>query len=214
MTDLIEAILSPVNLALTVLLGCFVGYWLIVMLGMADLDALDVDFEVDLDTDVDPSVGGGSGGAGGVVGVLKFLNVGEVPLMILLTTFVMVIWLIGVMSHMLIGAWSVGVQLLALIPMALVGIIATKVLTQPLRKLFAQLDADATAGSVTVMGQRCKVVSAVVDARSGQAEIQTGAVPVKINVRTTADGAELKRGDEAVVVLDRDERGVYVIRGF
>jgi hypothetical protein len=211
MTEFIEAILSPVNLVLTVLLGCFVSYWLIVLLGLIDLDALDVDFEVDLDADADVS---GHVGDGGVIGVLKFLNVGEVPLMILLTTFVMVLWLIGVMAHLLVGEWSVGVQLLALIPMIIVGVLATKVLTQPLRKLFEQLDADASAGSVTVMGQRCTVVSATVTRRSGQAEILAGAVPVKINVRTTDDADPLKRGDEAVVVQDRDERGVYVVRGF
>lgn len=213
MTELIDAIFSPVNFALTILLVCFVMYYAVVLLGMFDLDALDFDFDVDADVDVDPSMPA-SGAAGGLMSVLKFLNVGEVPVMILLSVFVLVVWTIGVLSHMLIGSWSIMVQLLALIPMGLTGLLLTKILTQPVKKLFAQLDESASAGSVSVMGQRCRVISATVDHRHGQAEIDTGASPVKINVKTPDEGAVLNRGDEAVVVLDRDEKGVYVIRGF
>lgn len=209
MTEFIQAILSPVNLVFTVLMGCFFCYWLIVMIGMIDLDALDFEMDLDLDADVDAGAGGGAW-----MGVLKFLNVGEVPLMILLSVFVMVMWLMGVLAHMLIGAWSIGVQLIALLPMLVLAGLATKVLTHPARKLFAQLDEDAKAGSVTVLGQRCRVTSATVDDQFGQAEIETNASPVRINVKTPSKDVVLQRGEEAVVVIDRNEKGIYTIRGF
>ncbi len=211
MSEFIDAILSPINFAFTVLLGCFLFYWAIVMIGAVDMDAFDVD--LDIDTDVDG--GAGSGGLPDtMLGVFKFLNVGEVPLMILLSVFVLMMWALGVLSHMLIGVWSVGVQLLALIPMTIVALLLTKVLTQPVRRIFARLDQDASAGSVAVLGQRCHVISVTADHRHGQAQIETGAAPIKINVKTPADGVILRRGDEAVVVTDRDDKGVYIIRGF
>ena len=109
--------------------------------------------------------------------------------------------------------------LLAEIPVAFVlgglgAALLTKILTQPVKKIFAKMDESASAGSVSVMGQRCRVISATVDHRHGQAEIDTGASPVKINVRTPDESVVLKRGDEAVVVQERDDKGVYVIRGF
>lgn len=205
MNEFIDAISSPVNFGLTILLGCFVFYWAVVMIGIADIDAFDLDVDVDAD-------------AGGVqfMSFLKFLNVGEVPLMILLTVFSLVLWLVGVLSYMLIGSafFSVPMQLLSLLPMGILAVLLTKLLTQPLRKLFSQLDQDASAGAVEVVGMRCRVISSTVTERMGQVEIETDAAPVRLNVRTSAGAAVLKRGDEAVVVADRDENGLYIVRGF
>lgn len=211
MSEFFAAILSPVNFALTVLLVCFMFYWLVVMFGMTDLDAFDVD--VDVDTDVDAPSGGSAVG-GGMMGILKFLNVGEVPLMVLLSTFALVMWTIGVLAHIFVGAWSIGVQLLALIPMAVIAVLLTKILTQPAKRVFAKMDESAAAGSVEVLGQRCLIISATADHRHGQAEIKTAGAPVKINVKTPSQEIVLLRGSEAVVVNDRDENGVYIIRGF
>ncbi len=210
MTEFIDAIMTPVNFALTVLIGCLIVYWLVVMVGMADLDFLDLD--LDVDTDADADVGGGGGH--GLTSFLKFLNVGEVPIMILLSVFVAFLWLIGVLTKMWFGDWSLMVNLLALVPMVILGLLLTKFLTHPLRRLFEQLERDANAGKVEVMGQRCKVISATLDDRHGQAEIETDGSPLRISVRLPAGSTPLNRGDEVVVVTERDERGVYTVRGF
>ncbi|MEM9348223.1 MAG: hypothetical protein AAGB26_16570 [Planctomycetota bacterium] len=214
MSEFLDAITSPVNFGLTVLLACFMMYWAVVLIGMIDIEALDFDFDVDADADVDINTSTAGSGASGLMSLLKFLNVGEVPVMILLSVFLLIIWTIGVLAHMLIGSWSIAIQLLALIPMGIGAALLTKILTQPVKKVFAKMDESASAGSVSVMGQRCRVISATVDHQHGQAEIDTGASPVKINVKTPEEGAVLKRGDEAVVVQERDDKGVYIIRGF
>ena len=192
MSDFLAAISSPVNFSLTVLLACFLMYWAVVMIGMIDIEALDFDFDVDADADVDINTSTASAGAGGLMSLLKFLNVGEVPVMILLSVFVLIMWTIGVLAHMIIGPWSILIQLIALIPMGIGAALMTKVLTQPVKKIFAKMDESASAGSVSVMGQRCRVISATVDHRHGQAEINTGASPVKINVKTPEEGATTK----------------------
>ncbi|XAM01426.1 DUF1449 family protein [Phycisphaeraceae bacterium D3-23] len=212
MAEFIQAIMTPMNFALTVLMCCLVLYWLVVMIGMVDLDFLDFDLDVDTDADVDADVG--SGGGHGLASFLKFLNVGEVPLMILLSVFVALLWLIGVLTKMWFGDWSMLVNILAFIPMVILGLLLTKILTHPLRRLFEQLERDANAGKVDVMGQRCTIVSATVDDRHGQAEIVTGGSPLRISVKLPAGSEPLERGDEIVVVTERDEKGVYTVRGF
>lgn len=211
MTEFIHAITSPVNLVLTVLLGCCMGYWLIVILGVLTPDAFDIDLDLDADGDVDVQTGGhGFGGAS----LIKFFNVGEVPLMILLSVFIGILWFTGVVLHPYIGGWGILFQFLMLIPMGVGALLLTKVLTQPLRHVFAKLREEERAAPRTFLGERCTIVSATADHKHGQAEFETGGAPLRLNIRTADEGETLKRGDEAVIVADRDEKGMYTVRGF
>jgi len=211
MTEFLQAISSPVNLVLTVLLGCCMGYWLIVIVGGITPDALDIDLDLNADGDVDIEAGGS--GFGGM-SLIKFFNVGEVPLMILLSVFIGIMWFVGVALHPHIGAWSILFQVLVLIPMAIGSLLITKLLTQPLRHVFAKLREDERAAPRTFLGERCTVVSATAGHKHGQAEFDTGGAPLRLNIRTADESETLARGDEAVIVADRDDKGVYTVRGF
>lgn len=211
MTEFIHAITSPVNLVLTVLLGCCMGYWLIVILGVLTPDAFDIDLDLDADGDVDVQTGGhGFGGAS----LIKFFNVGEVPLMILLSVFIGILWFTGVVLHPYIGAWSILFQVLMVVPMAVGSLLLTKVLTQPLKSLFRQLREDEHAAPRSFLGERCTIVSATATHKHGQAEFHTGGAPLRLNIRTSHEGEVLARGNEAVIVADRDDKGTYTVRGF
>lgn len=212
MTEFIHAITSPVNLFLTVMLAGCVGYWLMVILGAFAPDALD--FDVDLDADGEVDLDTGSHGGFGTTSLIKFFNIGEVPLMLLLTVFIVVLWFTGVVVHPWIGGWGLFLQLLMLIPMGLCALLATKVLTQPIKMLLVRLRHEEHAAPRQFLGERCTVVSATADHKHGQAEFETGASPLRLNIRTTSEHEALKRGDEAVIVADRDENGVYTVRGF
>lgn len=208
MTEFIDAILSPVNLMLTIMLVAAMGYWLLVILGTLAPDSLDFDFDLDADTDID--TGHGPGG----IALAKFFNLGEVPLMVLVSIFLAVMWFTGVVLHPMIGGWAVILQVAMLVPMAIVAVLLTKLLTQPFKGLLKHLRSGEDAGKVELIGRRCVVISARVDDRAGQVEFQTDGAPLRLNVRTADASQTLSRGDEAVIVADRDERGVYVIRGF
>jgi hypothetical protein len=210
MTELIEAILSPVNLLLTIMLVAAMGYWVLVIVGTLAPDSLDFDFDFDADGDIDVDTGHGPGG----IALAKFFNLGEVPLMVLLSIFLGVMWFTGVALHPTIGGWAVILQFAMLVPMAIIALLATKLLTQPFKGLLKHLRSGEDAGKIELIGKRCRVISASVDERAGQAEFQTGGAPLRLNIRTADASQTLSRGDEAVIVADRDERGVYIVRGF
>lgn len=210
MSDFIEAILSPVNLGLTIMLAAAMGYWLLVIIGALAPDSLDFDFDLDADGDVDLQTGGGAGG----LGLAKFFNLGEVPLMVIASVFLGVMWFTGVVLHPYIGGWGVLVQIALLIPMAIGALLVTKLLTEPFKGLLRHMRAGEDAGKIELIGQRCVVISAEVTTHTGQAEFETGGAPLRLNVRTADGSPKLTRGDEAVIVADRNEKGIYLVRGF
>ena len=211
MAEFIQAITSPVNLILTVLLACCMGYWLIVILGVLTPDAFDIDLDLDGNGDIDIDTGGS--GFGGT-SLIKFFNVGEVPLMILLSVFIGILWFVGVVIHPWVGGWSVLFQILALVPMAIGALLVTKLLTQPLKHIFRKLREEERAAPRQFLGERCIVVSATADHKHGQAEFETGGAPLRLNIKTADQSETLTRGAEVVIVAERDEKGVYTVRGF
>ncbi len=219
MTEFIEACLAPVNLTLTVILGLCVIYWLFVILGALDLESLDFDFDVDTDVDVDvdadvdidASIGDASVG----VSMMRFLNIGYVPVTILLSVFVLTLWTISVGTYLIAGSLAVLTQLIAL-PLMIVGaVFVTKILTHPAKILYKKIkDQEEAEAMIHIVGSRCRVVSLTVDHRRGQVEVDTDGAPLLLNARTSDSKSTLKKGDEAVIVSEDDTRNVYYIRGF
>ena len=61
MKELFNAAISSPNIIPTALLGLVLLYWLTVVIGALDFDALDFDVDTDIDTEVDAGVGAGVG---------------------------------------------------------------------------------------------------------------------------------------------------------
>lgn len=93
---------SPVNLALSVMLVLILFYWVVVVLGAVGLDSLDFDLDfdgepdIDIDTDLDTDASLLDAGLG--TAILKFFHIGTVPVLILLSVFILSLWAIGVVS--------------------------------------------------------------------------------------------------------------------
>ena len=227
MEPFLDAILSPINLPLTVVLGLAVAYWIIVIFSGLGFDALDIDLDpsqaTDLDLDVDTSHGAASGASGGGGGgatlglsMLRFLNLGEVPLMLWLSVLLLIVWAGNVALHPYLGDWAIGLQLLLLLPLLVLGLLVTKLLTAPLAVLFRKMrEEERRVNNFTVIGQRCRVTTRRVTHTFGRAEItaEGGGAPIVLNV-CTDNGDTLARGDEAVVVKHDPQRDLYLIRGF
>lgn len=210
MSEFIDAILNPVNLVLTILLGACLLYWLMVCLGALDIDALDIDFDLDPDIDTDVDTGGALAGTS----LARFLNIGDVPLMILLSVFLFILWAVGVLTHRYIGDWSALLQLLMLVPMLIGAALLTKIVTTPLKKILKSLDNSEHSGEIDFIGKRCTVCSGSLDSRSGQVEVTTQGSPIKLNAQLEGGDAPLTRGAEVVIVSYNPESGVYRVRGF
>src|SRR5210317_86724 len=99
MIELMQLALSPINMVFTMLLISIVVYWLTVILGVLDADLFDVDVpdmdaDVDMDADIDANLD-----TGVTWGVLHWFYVGEVPVMVLLSIFILSLWAIAILGN-------------------------------------------------------------------------------------------------------------------
>jgi Protein of unknown function (DUF1449) len=193
----LDALFAVPTLPGTILLGVCLAYWLLLIAGAVDLDLLDLD--IDADVDADPS------GTSWGMTALKFLNVNDVPLMIWLTMFSAGY----VASAVLIGtdvADSFGPIAAAIARNAAIGLIAAKVLTQPLRGKFETVEPNKAE---TLVGRTCVVTTSEISDRFGQARVECDGAPLLLNVRGPA-GA-FQKNDLAVIVAYDADRSVFLV---
>lgn len=182
----------------TVLLLLVCAYWLFVTLGALEIEGVSVDLDMDGDPDSLLSIG---------MAPLRFLNIGEVPLMIWMSLFALSWW----MTSMLLyhdptdGDWGQTAQ--AVFLTGGIAIVATKVLTQPLRGRFRHVEPN-TAESLT--GHACVVTTSEATPEFGQARYETGAAPLLLQIRTQ-DGT-LAKGDLAEIVDFDPANRVYIVK--
>lgn len=192
-----KATLWP-TLPITVVLAICTLYWLLVIVGLFDLDFLDIDLDVDLDGEAPMSVG--------VIG-LKFLNLGDVPLMLWTSVLSLSAWLISMwFDH------SPRPETWPAIAGALardlgIGVLLTKVLTNPLRGKFDPHEPNRVED---LLGKHCVIVSREVTEAHGQARVQAEAAPLLLNVRST--GGTLHKGDRALLVDHSAEDKVFYVQ--
>ena len=205
MGELFELSVSGANLPFTILLGLVLVYWAGVILGALDLELFDFDLGGDADVDVDAGAVGGGG-----IALLQFFHVGTVPLSILLSFFFLSLWIISVVANYYLGNGSVLVVLLLLVPNLIASLFITKLFTLPIRALFRKLETESHELEV-VVGKICTVKTSRVDPKTGQAEVETSAAPLLLNVRTRGEEV-LERGDEAIILEHDKENSVYMVK--
>lgn len=217
MGEFLELCFSSVNLPFTVLLMMVFAYWILLLVGAVGLETFDLDVDADFDvggaggdpTDVDPDFEPGGGG-GALFGILRFFNVGDVPLMVLLSFVVFNLWALSILtSYYLNPSLSPWVALMWFLPNLLFSLFAAKFLTMPLKHLFARMK-SGIAAPTKIVGQTCVVITSEVTPKFGQAEIAQQGAPLKLNVRTK-EGVKLTKGEEALIVARNEDDGSYVI---
>ena len=203
MGELFELSVSGANLPFTILLGLVLVYWAGVILGALDIELFDFDGDADIDADV------GAVGGGGIA-LLQFFHVGTVPLSILLSFFILSLWIISVVANYYLGNGSILVVLLLLVPNLIASLFFTKLFTLPIRALFRKLETESHELEV-VVGKICTVKTSKVDPATGQAEVATSGAPLLLNVRTRGEDV-LARGDEAIILEHDKENQVYMVK--
>ncbi len=164
MTEFLQPYISGPMLVPSIVLGLVCLYWLFVILGAFDLELFD--FDLDLD--------GGDGSAFDVGLVsLKFLNLGDVPLMIWVSVFGLAFW---ILTALVVENPNVGLNArpwIIVLGCAFLAVVVTKFLTNPLRGRFTVKEPNTVA---EMMGREC-TISADTDQNHGQATVQTKAAP-------------------------------------
>jgi hypothetical protein len=198
MLEVFQEAVSPVNLPLTIVLGALIGYWLLVMVGMFDLGG-----------DSPEMLDGQEVFGGWFSSLANFLNVGEVPSMLVATLLVMSLWTISMVMNHYLNDGSLALAALLLIPNLAVSLYITHLVTKPFRALFRKLNHQGEE-HLPLIGRTCVIATSEVNDHFGQAIIETKGAPLLIHART-ADGSVLRKGDTALIINKDLEKHTFTV---
>lgn len=199
MSNLIDNLFSTAVLPGTILLGVCFAYWMLLIAGAVDLDLLD--FDIDADIDADP------GHTSWGMTAFKFLNFNDVPLMFWLTVFA-ISYVAGGLAFAstreMTGEW--GEIAAGIAGTTAIALVATKLLTQPLRGKFDNVEPNVAE---TLVGRRCVITTSEVTERFGQARVESDGAPLLLNVR--GEAGLLTKEDVAVITGYDGARNVFSV---
>lgn len=205
MRELFEFAFSGINLIPTILMIFVVTYWLIVIIGVIDIDSLDFDLDTDVDLDADVDVEGLSS-------VLSFFNIGQMPLMVFVTFFTLPLWAITLMLNDALGINSFFLGLGVLVGTAFVCLFIAKFLTIPIARFYKKVR-EQTEAVENIVGQLCTAKLPIAHDRTSQAEIKVEGTSVLINVRTR-DGFTVAKGATALVIDFNESEKLYFVEPY
>jgi hypothetical protein len=183
MGEFVDAALGFPAVLFTFLLVVVVGYWLLVLLGALDIEALDFD--------ADGDVLGGVGLAG-------------VPVAVTASLLIAIAWFVSLAGTVLVG----GVLLLAILALVVaiaVAWFATRLLILPLRRLFPTAPEASRADFV---GSVCVIRTGRVSQTFGQAEV-TAADGSSAIIQVRQTGTDTFAHGTAALIYDYDTDGEF-----
>ena len=199
-TEFAVQCISGPNLLATALLLCVALYWLMTLItGMG----LDLDFDIDLDADVSE----GLTGLGFVS--LKWLNLGDVPLMLWISMFAASMWVLTMTLDTALPAvhqsfWS---GLLVLLRNGAIAVLCTKVLTHPFKGMTSVVEPNPVKDLIDKEG----TANTEITNSHGQLRYELDGAPLLLNART--ETGSLAKGDRARIVdYDPDTRVYLVVK--
>ena len=202
---LLNLVLSFPTIIFSILVTVALLYWLLVAIGMADVDAIDVgEVDADLDLDVD---------LGGILGVLTRFGLDGVPLTIIITFISFFGWFISSVSAFFINPLvpTVLLQLIAGVPMFLLSLymatLVTGIVIKPLRPIFISSNQEVQK---QILGQTAVVRTGKVTKDFGEANLDDGGAGIIVKVRSFKD-EEFNRGDRVVLLEHVPEENVYKV---
>lgn len=213
--------ISAQVLPFTLLLIPVALYWLLAGLGAVDLDMFNVDFDTDLDVDVDADPGAMDGGEHGHAhsaglglfqSALKAVNATDVPLMLVLSIFFIMMWVCAMLGNLWFNAEG-GNFLGTMVGLGTIvaGLVLTRLLTEPLKPLFRAMKGTGSEHR-PVVGRSGIVRTAELTDRVGQVEIKEGGEVILLNARLKEGAVPLKRGSEVIVYAYDEDSGIYHVK--
>ncbi|OMH34039.1 DUF1449 domain-containing protein [Motiliproteus sp. MSK22-1] len=194
----------------TFILSVCLLYWLVAVLGFADIDILDFDLP-DVEGGLPGSQGSGFSAADTLAGLMLKLGLNGVPVTIIVSFIALIGWLLSYFTvHFLFGIVPDGI-LRYLFGLLVVGgvlyaaAMITSVIIRPLRPLFKQAQQETHK---YVLGQVAIVRTSRVDNSFGEATLDDGGAGLILKVRSFGDTV-FKKGDRVVLLEYVKEEYVY-----
>lgn len=191
--------LSFPTLILSLLLLVAVGYWLLTLLGLLDLEVLDL-----------PEVAESEGLMGVFSGLLLKCRLQGLPVALIYSAVVLIAWVfVYLASALLFGLIDSAALRLAVgavaIPFAVfLALPFAGLALQPLKGLFARVEGRKAE---SLLGEIVRIRSAEATAQAGTADYDDGAAGLILQVR--AAGTILKRGERALIVEYLEGQNAY-----
>jgi len=202
--DFLQFALEPINLPYTFPMILVLLFWLSTFVGVLDLGSIDIDLELDTDAEADVSV------SGGLNNVLHFFHVGEVPIMIIISFWVLFAWVASVLTNFYLDNSSWGVAALVSIPILLSSLLLTKVICTPFVKFFSAISKE---DDTEVVGKVCILKSTADSSNLGLAEVKLDNVTQSIYVMPQ-DAVTLQKGDKALILMKKEDKNCYVVEPY
>ncbi len=178
-------------------------YWLLVVLGLMDIELFDIDVDTEMDTDVDMST---------ILTFMTTLGLTGVPIMIVISIMSFVSFIICYTAVKFGLFWTENESIIWLIGSAialvsfLCAIPITAQLIKPLKGFFAQLKGDN--GAKNLLARTCKIRSTKVTDSFGEAECIMDGASLIIKVRAPEKYA-FKKGDTAYIIEFDNLNNIY-----
>ncbi|KID56203.1 ubiquinone biosynthesis protein UbiH [Pseudoalteromonas luteoviolacea] len=196
--DFLNTIFTFPTVVFTTLLLIVIVFWLIALLGFADIDMLEGDVELDVE-------GGGDS--------FFQMGFGGVPLTISISLVVLISWVASFYAHQLFAyALGDGVMFYLLggammLACLVASIPLTALLVKPLRRFF---DSKETASKNDFIGLECVIATSKVTDQFGQAKVQFQGTEQLIEVRSDEEGV-FALGDVALLIEHDTNRNSYLV---
>ncbi|ASP40635.1 DUF1449 domain-containing protein [Bacterioplanes sanyensis] len=194
----------------TFMLALIVLYWLVAVLGLVDIDVLDVDLP-EADGDLELSSAHEHGGPNVLAGLLMRFGLVGVPVTIIVSLITLFGWLIcyylvhfsfALIPHGLLQ-WLAGVPIF--LASLYVAVMITAQVIKPLRPFFHKTQQQA---GKHVLGQTAIVRTSRVDQAFGEAMLADGGAGLILKVRAGAE-ERFKKGDRVVLLEYLTEENAY-----
>lgn len=173
-----------------------------------DIEAdVDVDAEVDADADADAE-----GHSGSFIDILGFLNIGRVPVMVVLMSLFATWGISGLIANALFNVAANPNWLWASCIVAfLCSFVGTRYLTFGISKLFPESERAVT--DVQLLGMHGRVISGQITTTFGTARVQVPDGPaLTVNCRIKTDQVNPVKGDTVILVNYDDEKRIFDVK--
>ena len=209
MKEIWEQALLAHNLPLTVVVGLFMLYWILSIVGIFGIDSFDIDLDADISLDANGDAGGHFPSP--LASALHFVNAADVPLMAILTLLSIFMWACSVLGNYYFNPDLLGgLIIIIFLSSFILSTILVKIVTKPLVPIFRKMKelekAEPAVGGTAI------VISKSVDAKYGQAEQKRDKGAPAILTCITSEETPIPRGTEVAIVSYDKETGIYKIR--
>lgn len=209
MAELLNLLFHPLsNGIMTVLTGISLLYWVFMFFSGDGIDT-EAEFHMgdvadgDVNTDTDGEMSFGSK-------VMEFINIGKMPLMVIITLFKFIGWILTLLSSIFFGLANWGIKsVLVLIPVFIITYIIMHFVTKPLVKMYKNLGYNGEE-PIDFLGRTGILKSTIENNRIGILEVSILNDVFRLNVKSH-EGTRIAYGTE-VMIVKLTENNIYEVK--